>query len=148
MWPLEYMVYINFGKWFRTDFKTQYLLWIVANNSRNSVFDIASIVLENRLVAIILSAFFSILPLISLHSFFHKNIVFPVKTEFSYFSADFRLEIFLWHDINISVIELEKGRILYDLVKDTILLYFHFVFKFSIEHLEERLLSRSVFTVT
>ena len=76
MWPLEYMVYINFGKWFRTDFKTQYLLWIVANNSRNSVFDIASIVLENRLVAIILSAFFSILPLISLHSFFFIRISF------------------------------------------------------------------------
>ena len=27
--------------------------------------------------------------------FFHKNVVFPAQAEYSYFSADFRLKIFL-----------------------------------------------------
>ena len=29
--------------------------------------------------------------------FFNKNVVFPTQTEYSYFSADFRLEIFLYY---------------------------------------------------
>lgn len=79
-----------------SNFKTQYLSWIVANNSRNLVFDIASRVLENRPFVIIVSAFFfGTLPLISLPSFY-KHIVFLAKNEFSYFSANFRLENFLW----------------------------------------------------
>ena len=32
------------------------------------------------------------------HSFFfYKNIVFPAQAEYSYFSADFRLKIFLYY---------------------------------------------------
>ena len=30
-----------------------------------------------------------------LHSFFYKNVVFPAQADYSYFSADFRLKIFL-----------------------------------------------------
>ena len=30
-----------------------------------------------------------------IHSFFYKNVVFPAQAEYSYFSADFRLKIFL-----------------------------------------------------
>ena len=33
--------------------------------------------------------------LFQLHSFFYKNVVFPAQAEYSYFSADFRLKIFL-----------------------------------------------------
>jgi len=29
--------------------------------------------------------------------FFHKNVVFPAQAEYSYFSADFRLKIFLYY---------------------------------------------------
>jgi len=29
-----------------------------------------------------------------IHSFFYRNIVLPVQTEYFYFSADFRLKIF------------------------------------------------------
>ena len=32
-----------------------------------------------------------------LHSFFYKNVVFPAQAEYSYFSADFRLKIFLYY---------------------------------------------------
>ena len=28
--------------------------------------------------------------------FFYKNVVFPAQAEYSYFSADFRLKIFLY----------------------------------------------------
>ena len=28
---------------------------------------------------------------------FYKNVVFPAQTEYSYFSADFRLKIFLYY---------------------------------------------------
>ena len=28
---------------------------------------------------------------------FYKNVVFPAQAEYSYFSADFRLEIFLYY---------------------------------------------------
>ena len=31
------------------------------------------------------------------HSFFYKNVVFPAQAEYSYFSADFRLKIFLYY---------------------------------------------------
>ena len=31
----------------------------------------------------------------NLHSFFNKNVVVPAQAEYSYFSADFRLKIFL-----------------------------------------------------
>ena len=31
------------------------------------------------------------------HSFFYKNVVFPTQAEYSYFSADFRLKIFLYY---------------------------------------------------
>ena len=31
----------------------------------------------------------------ALHSFFYKNVVFSSQAEYSYFSADFRLRIFL-----------------------------------------------------
>ena len=30
-----------------------------------------------------------------IHSFFYKNVVSPAQAEYSYFSADFRLKIFL-----------------------------------------------------
>ena len=34
----------------------------------------------------------------ALHSFFFfKNVVFPAQAEYSYFSADFRLKIFLYY---------------------------------------------------
>ena len=29
--------------------------------------------------------------------FFYKNVVFPAQAEYSYFFADFRLEIFLYY---------------------------------------------------
>jgi len=29
--------------------------------------------------------------------FLHKNVVFPAQAEYSYFSADFRLKIFLYY---------------------------------------------------
>ena len=29
--------------------------------------------------------------------FFNKNVVFPAQAEYSYFSADFRLKIFLYY---------------------------------------------------
>ena len=32
-----------------------------------------------------------------MHSFFYKNVVFPAQAEYSYFSADFRLKIFLYY---------------------------------------------------
>ena len=35
--------------------------------------------------------------LVWLHSFFYKNVVFPAQAEYSYFSADFRLKIFLYY---------------------------------------------------
>ena len=35
--------------------------------------------------------------IIYLHSFFCKNVVFPAQAEYSYFSADFRLKIFLYY---------------------------------------------------
>ena len=31
------------------------------------------------------------------HRFFYKNVVFPAQAEYSYFSADFRLKIFLYY---------------------------------------------------
>ena len=33
--------------------------------------------------------------------FFSKNVVFPAQAEYSYFSADFRLKIFLYYSLNI-----------------------------------------------
>ena len=42
--------------------------------------------------------------------FFYKNIVFPAQAEYSYFSADFRLKIFLYYSYiiayDISILEL------------------------------------------
>ena len=35
------------------------------------------------------------------HSFLSKNVVFPAQAEYSYFSADFRLKIFLYYSLNI-----------------------------------------------
>ena len=32
-----------------------------------------------------------------IYTLFNKNVVFPAQAEYSYFSADFRLKIFLWH---------------------------------------------------
>ena len=32
-----------------------------------------------------------------IHSFLYKNVVFPAQAEYSYFSADFRLRIFLYY---------------------------------------------------
>ena len=32
-----------------------------------------------------------------IHSFFYKNVVFPARAEYSYFSADFRFKIFLYY---------------------------------------------------
>ena len=29
--------------------------------------------------------------------FFYKNVVFPAQAEYSYFSADFRMKIFLYY---------------------------------------------------
>ena len=41
--------------------------------------------------------------------FFNKNVVFPAQAEHSYFSADFRLKIFLYYSLiiayDISVLE-------------------------------------------
>ena len=41
--------------------------------------------------------------------FFHNNVVFPAQAEYSYFSADFRLKIFLYYSYiiayDISVLE-------------------------------------------
>jgi len=35
---------------------------------------------------------------VCVHSFFlYKNVVFPTQAEYSYFSADFRLKIFLYY---------------------------------------------------
>ena len=34
---------------------------------------------------------------------FYKNIVFPAQAEYPYFSADFRLKIFLWYSLNYSI---------------------------------------------
>ena len=31
--------------------------------------------------------------------FFYKNIVFPAQAEYSYFSTDFRLKIFLYYSV-------------------------------------------------
>ena len=31
------------------------------------------------------------------YSFFYENVVFPALAEYSYFSADFRLKIFLYY---------------------------------------------------
>ena len=48
----------------------------------------------------------------NLHSFFffYKNVVSPAQAEYSYFSADFRLKIFLYYSsiiaYDISVLEL------------------------------------------
>ena len=40
---------------------------------------------------------------------FYKNVVFPAQAEYSYFSTDFRLKIFLYHSYiiayDISVLE-------------------------------------------
>ena len=33
----------------------------------------------------------------TLFFFFYKNVVFPTQAEYSYFSADFRLKIFLYY---------------------------------------------------
>ena len=33
----------------------------------------------------------------TLFFFFYKNVVFPIQAEYSYFSADFRLKIFLYY---------------------------------------------------
>ena len=33
--------------------------------------------------------------------FFPKNVVFPAQAEYSYFSADFRLKIYLYYSLNI-----------------------------------------------
>jgi len=35
--------------------------------------------------------------LFSVRSIFYKNVVFPAQAEYSYFSADFRLKIFLYY---------------------------------------------------
>ena len=35
------------------------------------------------------------------HSFLSKNVVFPAQAEYFYFSADFRLKIFLYYSLNI-----------------------------------------------
>ena len=47
-----------------------------------------------------------------LHSFFYKNIVFPAQAKYSYFSADFRLKMFLYYSYiiayGISVLEYYK----------------------------------------
>ena len=32
-----------------------------------------------------------------IHSFFYKDVVFPAQAEYSYFSTDFRLKIFLYY---------------------------------------------------
>ena len=32
-----------------------------------------------------------------IHSFFYRNVVFPAQAEYSYFSSDFRLKIFLYY---------------------------------------------------
>ena len=37
------------------------------------------------------------LPLKVCTLFFYKNVVFPTQAEYSYFSADFRLKIFLYY---------------------------------------------------
>ena len=34
---------------------------------------------------------------IRIHSFLYKNVVFPAQAEYFYFSADFRLKIFLYY---------------------------------------------------
>ena len=36
------------------------------------------------------------------HSFLYKNVVFPAQAEYSYFSADFRLKIFLYYSYIIA----------------------------------------------
>ena len=47
--------------------------------------------------------------LTTLFFFFYKNVVFPAQAEYSYFSADFRLKIFLYYSsiigYDISVLE-------------------------------------------
>ena len=43
------------------------------------------------------SIFSEIIVLEIIHSFLYKNVVFPAQAEYSYFSADFRLKIFLYY---------------------------------------------------
>ena len=48
---------------------------------------------------------------LKLHSFFfNKNVVFPAQAEYSYFSADFRLKIFLYGVSITSVWYLDSNR--------------------------------------
>ena len=42
-------------------------------------------------------------PVILVTLFIYKNIVFPAQAEYSYFSADVRLKIFLWIFLDYSV---------------------------------------------
>ena len=44
--------------------------------------------------------------------FFHNNVVFPAQAEYSYFSADFRLKIFLYYSYIIAYIRHFRFRIL------------------------------------
>ena len=39
----------------------------------------------------------SVTQALGIHSFFYKNVVFPAQAEYSYFFADFRLEIFMYY---------------------------------------------------
>ena len=49
-------------------------------------------------LCVIISPLFS-LTLSDILFFFYKNVVFPAQAEYSYFSADFRLKIFLYYYI-------------------------------------------------
>ena len=52
----------------------------------------------NMIVYTIVQQFQLIFRSMLLHSlFFYKNVVFPPHAEYSYFSADFRLKIFLYY---------------------------------------------------
>ena len=44
--------------------------------------------------------------------FFYKNVVFPAQAEYSYFSADFRLKIFLYYNYIYPFQNLSLGFIL------------------------------------
>ena len=45
-----------------------------------------------------LTSLFCLIPKVdTLFFFFYKNVVFPTQAEYSYFSADFRLKIFLYY---------------------------------------------------
>jgi len=43
--------------------------------------------------------------------FFYKNVVFPAQAEYSYFSADFRLKIFLYSWVARDVIIFENPKL-------------------------------------